>query len=56
MIRYWTGFARTGAPAADGLPPWPRGQVQSLAPGPDGIRPVDFAAEHRLDFWAGVAG
>ncbi|MGA6166380.1 carboxylesterase/lipase family protein [Amycolatopsis magusensis] len=56
MIRYWTGFARAGAPAADGLPPWPRGQVQSLAPGPDGIRPVDFAAEHRLDFWAGVAG
>ncbi|AXB49080.1 hypothetical protein A4R43_36820 [Amycolatopsis albispora] len=52
MIRYWTGFARTGVPAADGLPAWPPREVLSLAP--DGIRPVDFAAEHRLGFWAAL--
>ena len=25
--------------------------VQSLAPGGEGVRPVDYAAEHHLDFW-----
>jgi para-nitrobenzyl esterase len=29
--------------------------VQSLAPGPDGIGPVDHAAEHQLDFWSTMA-
>jgi carboxylesterase type B len=29
--------------------------VQSLAPGTNGITPVDYAAEHRLDFWSGIS-
>jgi para-nitrobenzyl esterase len=59
MIRYWTNFARNGDPNGADLPPWrpfddarPVPHVQSLAPGPDGIGPVDYAAEHRLDFWS----
>jgi para-nitrobenzyl esterase len=61
MLRYWVNFARTGDPNGAELPPWrpfddarPVPHVQSLAPGPDGIRPVDYAAEHQLDFWSGL--
>jgi para-nitrobenzyl esterase len=59
LIGYWTNFARGGDPNGADLPPWhpfddarPVPHVQSLAPGPDGIRPVDYAAEHQLDFWS----
>ncbi|MDG4857375.1 carboxylesterase family protein, partial [Streptomyces sp. T-3] len=50
MIRIWTDFARTGEA------PWKRTtvtdpNVQSLASGPGGIRPVDFAEDHRYGFW-----
>ncbi|MFD7256368.1 carboxylesterase/lipase family protein [Streptomyces sp. NPDC059874] len=50
MIRIWTRFARTGK--ADWKPTTPAApNVRSLASGPGGIRPVDFAKEHRYDFW-----
>lgn len=59
MIAYWTAFARTGDPNTEGAPRWDAfgedGPVLSLAPGDGGIAPVDYAAEHRLDFWAGLA-
>jgi para-nitrobenzyl esterase len=61
MIGYWTNFARSGDPNGADLPPWrpfddarPVPHVQSLAPGPDGIRPVDYVAEHQLDFWSSL--
>ncbi|MGW4472652.1 carboxylesterase/lipase family protein [Nonomuraea sp. NPDC004354] len=51
MVGYWTNFARTGSPNGRGLPVWRRlaHGTQSLAPG--AIRPIDYAAAHRLDFW-----
>lgn len=58
MNRYWTNFARTGDPNDGDLPVWQPFDlddtppyVQSLAPGEGGIAAVDYAAEHRLDFW-----
>jgi para-nitrobenzyl esterase len=50
MIRIWTDFARTGK--ADWKPTTPAApNAQSLASGPGGIHPVDFAKDHRYDFW-----
>ncbi|MFE4793240.1 carboxylesterase family protein [Streptomyces sp. NPDC056756] len=50
MIRIWTHFARTGK--ADWKPTTPtEPNVQALASGPGGIRPVDFAKDHRYEFW-----
>jgi para-nitrobenzyl esterase len=56
MIGAWTRFAHTGDPNGEGITAWPRfrgarGQVQSLAPGHGGIRPVDLGREHRCGFW-----
>ncbi|MEU7729273.1 carboxylesterase family protein [Streptomyces sp. NPDC040724] len=55
MTGYWTGFARTGVPAAPGAPPWarrgPEAAVLSLAPGAGGIRTVDGRAEHHCALW-----
>ncbi|MFC5288725.1 carboxylesterase/lipase family protein [Actinokineospora guangxiensis] len=54
MIRAWAAFARTGSPTGEGLPAWPSfgegAHVQRLAPG--AVGPVDYRAEHRLEFWA----
>ena len=62
MLRCWASFAGTGDPGGPALLSWPRFDgaqaspyAQSLAPGDDGIGPVDYAAEHHLDFWD-VAG
>ncbi|MFC8128890.1 carboxylesterase/lipase family protein [Streptomyces sp. NPDC057302] len=50
MIRIWTDFARTGkAPWKPTTPTEPN--TQALASGPGGIHPVDFAKNHRYDFW-----
>ena len=61
MIRYWANFARSGDPNGAGLPAWRPfdyaesvPHVQSLAPGIDGIKPVDYATEHKLDFWSSL--
>lgn len=55
MTGYWTAFARTGVPQAPGAPSWPRysspSSVLSLAPGPQGIRPVDARSEHHCALW-----
>ncbi|MEV0146469.1 MULTISPECIES: carboxylesterase/lipase family protein [unclassified Nonomuraea] len=59
MIGYWTRFAGTGDPNGSDAPAWhpfttARPQVQSLAPGDDGIKPADFARDHRYDFWTSL--
>ncbi|MEU0879895.1 carboxylesterase family protein [Lentzea sp. NPDC005914] len=43
MIDAWARFAASGRPG------WPRGVVESLAPGQVG--PVDFVAQHQCGFW-----
>jgi para-nitrobenzyl esterase len=58
MRAYWTNFARSGDPNGASLPPMPRSTTTaattSLSPGPGGIGPTDFAADHRCDLWATV--
>ncbi len=59
MVGYWTNFARTGNPNSAGAPLWPAlrassphaPSVQSLAPGPGGIHPVDASSAHACSFW-----
>jgi para-nitrobenzyl esterase len=61
MIRYWANFALRGDPNGADLRPWhpfdhaqPVPHVQSLAPEPEGIKPVDYAAEYKIDFWSSL--
>ncbi len=58
MIAYWTAFAATGDPNGAGRPAWPAyatpADTLSLAPGANGIRPVDAATEHQYAFWQGL--
>ncbi|MFE0148235.1 carboxylesterase/lipase family protein [Nonomuraea sp. NPDC059007] len=51
MLSYWTNFARTGDPNGAGLPAWPKLKGGTLSLEPGRIRPIDYAAEHRLAFW-----
>ncbi|RLU82305.1 carboxylesterase [Streptomyces griseocarneus] len=56
MAGYWTRFARTSRPDLSGAPKWPAFQDKaplalSLAPGANGIRTLDLAAEHHCAFW-----
>ncbi|GAA3999985.1 carboxylesterase family protein [Streptomyces marokkonensis] len=50
MIRIWSDFARTGEagwkPTTAASP-----NAYSLASGPGGSRPVDFAKDHQYEFW-----
>lgn len=59
MVDYWTHFAHTGNPNTPHAPLWPvlrpssrlAQSVQSLAPGPGGIHPVDADSAHHCSFW-----
>ncbi|MFG2487637.1 carboxylesterase/lipase family protein [Streptomyces virginiae] len=59
MVGYWTNFARTGNPNTTDAPLWtalrassPHApSVQSLAPGPGGIHPIDAYSAHACSFW-----
>lgn len=56
MVRHWAAFAHAGDPALPDTA-WPRfdpadGLVHTLGTDPD-APPTDYAAEHRLRFWAG---
>jgi para-nitrobenzyl esterase len=62
MLHYWDNFAHTGDPNGPDLLTWRPFDsdaavpfVNSLAPDDGGITAVDYAAEHKLDFWAAVA-
>ncbi|MFH8976071.1 carboxylesterase/lipase family protein [Streptomyces sp. NPDC017890] len=50
MIRIWSDFARSGEAPWKATTPAAL-NAQSLASGPGGIRPVDFAKDHQYDFW-----
>lgn len=55
MIAYWTTFAKTGKPNADGTPNWPqfnanKERVMALqSPTPSIV--TNFAKRHHCDFW-----
>ncbi|MGW1772126.1 carboxylesterase/lipase family protein [Streptomyces sp. NPDC002104] len=55
MIAIWADFARTGEAAWKATTPTAP-NAQSLASGPGGINPVDFAGEHRYTFWKSLDG
>jgi para-nitrobenzyl esterase len=62
MIAYWANFAHHGDPNGAGLPVWPPFSTsdpppfaQSLAPGPEGVHPIELAARHQCSFCATIA-
>ncbi|WP_032376274.1 carboxylesterase/lipase family protein [Rhodococcoides fascians] len=58
MIEYFTSFAHTGTPTADGAPSWPR-TTDTATPVlqfvSDDIAVIDADAEHHCDFWNALA-
>ncbi len=58
MRRYWTSFARTGVPEADGTDRWPAftpaaPSIQRFSE--EGVETrTDFAERHRCEFWASL--
>jgi para-nitrobenzyl esterase len=56
MVAYWAAFARTGSPAAPGLPAWPRyaGGSTVMQWDPDHVGLIDSARHHRCEFWRGL--
>lgn len=60
MKAYWTNFAKNGNPNFFGVPNWApftilADNVQSLTPPTPAIE-LDFATEHKCDFWIGILG
>ncbi|MDI9930269.1 carboxylesterase family protein [Rhodococcus sp. IEGM 1354] len=58
MIEYFTSFAHTGTPSADGGPQWPRTtdtSIPVLRFVSDNISVIDADAEHHCDFWNSLA-
>jgi para-nitrobenzyl esterase len=55
MRRYWTDFARNGAPNGSGGPDWPpviSGKIQEfIAPRPYAQDASDFSARHKCAYW-----
>ncbi|TDC02092.1 carboxylesterase [Nonomuraea longispora] len=61
MVGYWTSFAHTGKPRAQGAPAWPAfgraGTVLSLKPkSQGGVGPARYDREHHCGFWRGITG
>ncbi|MGH8082674.1 MAG: carboxylesterase/lipase family protein [Lysobacter sp.] len=52
MIGYWSRFAANGDPNATDAPHWPKFDGRNaLSLAPDRIGPIDFADDHRCEFW-----
>ena len=60
MIQYWGNFVKTGNPNGQGLPAWPRYDVNSnqiLSLREDGSKVINnFDADHHCGFWATAPG
>ena len=62
MIAYWTGFARSGDPNTGmSIPHWVpfndlTGEPMQALEEPRPRKEVDFAKEHRCDFWSALRG
>jgi para-nitrobenzyl esterase len=54
MVRYWTRFARTGSPASEDAPAWPRYGMSDQFQSFEGFEPVTkggFALDHKCALW-----
>jgi para-nitrobenzyl esterase len=54
LIRWWTAFARTGAPGDRWRPVGEAGVLRVTAAGADPVALDVLAREHRCDFWVGT--